>query len=285
MKLEDILKAKGLTDADIAAMQPLLTNQAYRTALENSYTELSSERDALKVRDAEWQNLHDTQWQPLTSKLEKDASEARRRAAELEETVKIAKDYGYLPEDAQRKADEAAAASRAAAQSRDAQGRFNAQDPDFMKFAGDFARREGDAIALFNYLGEEHRQLTGKSINEYVNPTTGRRGMVALREEALAANKPIDQYMESKFNWQGLRAEQEAKRKQEYEESIRRDERQKVAMENSGNPMLGRPQASRDPLIPARKQGDKMPWEIPAGDRRASRLEKYYQTEAKERVH
>lgn len=284
MKLEDILKSKGLSDADIQAMAPMLTNQAYRTALENSYAELASERDQYRARDEEWQQLRDTKYVPALTAAEEDARKARVRAAELEESIKIAKEYGYLPDDAQKRADEAAAAARAAAQPRDqATGRFNPNDPEFQKFAGQFSSAEGDAIALHDFLGEEYRELHGKSINSYVGQD-GSRGMVALRKEARSAGKPIDQYMESKFNWQGLRAERTAQQEREREEAIRRDERQKVALEYGGNPLTARPQVSRDPLIPRTKVGDKQVWEIPAAERRAMRLERAYKNEATARV-
>ncbi len=283
MKLEDILKAKGLSDADIAAMAPMLTNQAYRTALESSYSELVTERDTLKQRDEEWAQLRDTKYVPALTAAEEDARKARLEAAELRERVKIAKEYGYLDDEAQKKADEAAARAAAAANPNNNRTGFNPNDPDFAKFAGEFSRREGDAIALYFDLGERYRNLHGKSVEEYVG-TNGARGMSALRAEALAAGKPIDQYMESKFNWAGDRAEKEAQRQREWEEQIRRDERQKAALEYGANPNTARPVTSRDPIIPRVKQGDKQPWEIPANERRQARLERAYGNEAKARV-
>src|SRR6266404_2516346 len=117
-KLEDILKSKGLAEADIANMATLLTNPSFRSALEASYDELESERDTLKARDTEWNNLRDTKYVPALTAAEEDARKARLEAAELRERVKIAKEYGYLDDAADKRAQEAAEAAKLASAAR-----------------------------------------------------------------------------------------------------------------------------------------------------------------------
>lgn len=279
MKLEDFLKSQGYTDADLAGMGTLLNDSKFRTSIEGTITE----RETLAARNQEWQELHDTKWTPALTAAQEDAAKARRERADLQEQVKIAREYGYLGEDAEAKAREVIEANK----QRDAAGApagFNPDDPKFRDFAGRFSAAEGDAIALHQYLGEEYRQLHGASINEYVNQQSGKRGMVALRAEAQAARKPIDQYVEEKFNWSGKRAEAQQKIQQEHDAKVAREAVEKYAIEHGANPLTARPQASRDPIIPRTKVGDKQVWEIPTADRRSARLERAYQNEAKARV-
>ena len=97
---EQILKAQGLSDADITAMAPMLTNAAYRAAIENTVNTLETERDTYKQRDEEWQQNLDTQYTPAITRAEQDAQKARLEAAQLREQIEIAKTYGYLDDPA-----------------------------------------------------------------------------------------------------------------------------------------------------------------------------------------
>ena len=107
---EQILKARGLTDADIANLSVLLSNAAYRAAIEGPVNELEKERDELRARDGEWAKLKDETYEPALAAAQKEAQESRLKLAEANEKLRIAKDYGYIDDKAQKEADEAAEA-------------------------------------------------------------------------------------------------------------------------------------------------------------------------------
>ncbi len=281
---EQILKAQGLSDADITAMAPMLTNAAYRAAIENTVNTLETERDTYKQRDEEWQQNLDTQYTPAITRAEQDAHKARMEAAEAREQLKIAKEYGYLPEgDAQARADAAAAAVRTAANPQGGNQGFNPDDPKFREFANRFSMGEGDAMALYNYVAEEYRLLNGGSLNDYTG-RDGKRGMLALRAEALAAKKPIDQYANEKFNWDGKRAEQEAKRRADHDAEVARKAVEEYALKHGSNPMTSAPNPSRMPLMPTKVNDGKpvQPWDRPMAT--AERRQRAYETETRSRV-
>lgn len=282
-KAEDILRSQGLTDADIAAMGPLLNEPRYRAAIEAPFNTLESERDTLAARDREWQELRDNTYAPALANAEKQTREARIRAAELEESIKIAKEFGYIDDDAQKRADAAAAAARAANTPQNPGG-FNPDDPKFRDFAGKFSEAEGNAIALHDFISEEYRLLHGSSINEYKN-AQGQRGLVALRAESRAVNKPIDVYVSEKFNWEGKRQEQEQKRQAEHDAKIGREAVEKYALEHplatGGNPMTGPRFQSKNPFVADPARGGKQPWEVNPVDLRNQRIERAFKTETK----
>lgn len=279
---EQILKAQGLSDTDITAMAPMLSNAAYRAAIENSVNTLESERDTYRQRDEEWQQNLDTQYTPAITRAEQDAQKARLRTAELEEQIRIAKEYGYMPEDAQAKADAAAKAVRDAANPQ-GNGKFNLNDPEFVQYTSQFAMREGDAMARYNFVSEEYRLLNGGTINDYVG-RDGKRGMVALRAEALAAKQDIDVYANTKFNWDSKRADQATKRQADHDAEVARKAVEDYALKHGSNPMTSAPNPSRMPLMPAKVQDGKIqqPWERPTAT--SERRQRAYETETRARV-
>ncbi len=282
-KLEDLLKSKGYSDSDLTGMAAILSDKRLRNTLEASFTEVETERDTYKQRDEEWQQNLDNQYTPAITRAEQDAHKARMEAAEAREQLKIAKEYGYLPEDAQARADAAAKAVRDAANAQTQTG-FNPDDPKFREFANRFSMGEGDAMALYNYVAEEYRLLNGgSSLNEYVG-RDGKRGMLALRAEALQAKKPIDQYANEKFNWDGRRAEQAAARQKAHDDEIARKAVEDYAVKHGNNPMTAIPNPSRMPMMPAKVDNGKIihPWERPLA--KTERLQRAYQTETKARV-
>jgi hypothetical protein len=282
-KAEDILKSQGLTDADITAMAPLLSDARYRAAIETSFNALESERDALVAKDHEWEELRNNTYVPALTKAEKQAADARLELAQANEKLRIAKDYGYLDDDAQRKADEAAERVRNTQQN-SGPGGFNPDDPKFKSFSSDYSRAQGDAIALHDFISEEYRLLHGSSINEYRN-AQGQRGLVALRAESQAAGKRIDQYVEEKFNWSGKRQEAEQKRQAEHDAKVGREAVNKYALEhplaNGGNPMTAPRMTSRNPFVPDPAKAGKQPWEVNPVELRNQRIERAFKTETK----
>lgn len=274
---EQILKAQGLADADITA---LLANPLMRTAIENPFNALESERDTLVTRNQEWESLHKDKWTPALSAAEDDARKARLEAAELRERVKIAKEYGYLDDDGDRKAQEAIDAAKRAALAAQPGG-FNEDDPRFREFAGKFSRAEGDAIAMHGFLSEEYRLLNGGSVNDY-RGADGKRGLIALRAEAQTAREPIDVYMSKKFDWDGKRREQDAKRQSEHDSEVGRKAVEEYALKHGANPMTNTPMPSRNPFVPMTAREGKQPWDNP--NAKSDRLQRAYQTETKARV-
>lgn len=280
--LEEILKSKGFADADLAGMSTLLADNRFRGAVEG----LETERESFQTRDAEWNRLHSEKWQPTVRTLEGDLQQARLDLAQEREKVKIARDFGYLDEDGDKKATAAAAKAKEELESGARRGGgFNADDPEFQKFAGRFSQAEGDAIAVHNFLAEEYRSLHGTSINEY-RGQDGKRGMIALRAEAQAVRKPIDQYTEEKFGWAAKRQAAEQQRAKDFEDGIRKNEREKFMLEQglSINPDLARHVPSRQPFIPQKAEGKGQPWEKSSQSLAADRRNRATQTQIKSTV-
>lgn len=288
-KLEDILKSRGWSDADIAAAAPMLTDARFRSTLEESYGAIETERDQLRTRDEEWNRKLTDEYQPRLTAMEREVIQQRQRNALLEADVRSAKEYGYLPEPATAAADPQAA--RAAAAAAAAGSSVTGYDPAAHPTWPDMKKlidEEGRAIAMAADLAEKHRMLTGQSLYDYVSfDQEGReqRGLSALREEAVTARQRVDQYIAKKFDYPGKQKELTLKKQREQEEIIRKEEREKVTAELtsrfSQNPNFQMPAASRLPLFPAvdsTAQGGKkgQPWERAASPEalRAERVQR-----------
>jgi hypothetical protein len=274
MDIKAILKAQGYTDADLAQMDTLLSDQRFAKTFD------SVQETARSARDAEWEQIKQTEWESRLVTAEKQTREARLEAARLLEENKIAREWGYMDDPKAKEQLEAQERDRQQREERERggnRGGFDPNDPKFADFAKRFSTAEGDAIALYQYLGEEYRALMGVPLNDY-RGADGSRGMIAIRREAMAAGKPVDQYMESRFDWAGKRAAAEAKRIAEHDAEVGKQAVEKWIMENPGvgnpNPMLQGPQLSRNPFIPragANENGEvKQPWERGTAMERAS---------------
>jgi hypothetical protein len=264
MTLEEILKASGWTDQQIADVGPMLNNAQFRSTLEQQYNTVANERDTYKQRDTEWEQLRDTVYQPQITRAEEDAAKIRMEAARLREQVQIAKDYGYLTEEqAQKTERETAAAAAAAAQNYDPK-----RHPTFDDVRR-FADAEGEAIALAQDMAAEYAALNeGRSLYEYTAEIGGRqmRGMRALRAEAKAAgSNDLEQYIARKFDYTAKRAALAAARQKAHDDAIRKEAEEKVnsewAARVGGNPNMRLPVPSTQPFIPSRSEAAKQPWE------------------------
>jgi hypothetical protein len=274
-KLEEVLRANGYTDSDIEAMAPMLQDQKFRGSLETHFSRLEAERDDYKSKHEAWDKWREETANPAIAAAERTAAEARLDAARYREEAKIARDYGLLP-----KEPDAPLAPAPPSVS----GAFNPKDhklvteDDLRNGYAQFAEAEGRAIALAADLNEEYRYLSGgKSLYEYEGEG-GKRGMTALREEAVRAKKQLDQYVAEKFDFAAKRRAQQETIQKAHDDKIREEERAAMAAKY-GNPMLRQPTLSRQPFIPAKAGDAKFPWEQLPQDRRNARLERALKTQ------
>ena len=276
-RFEEILKAQGFTDEEIAAQSNV--DPKIRQAIEASYGNIESTLNSYKTENERWAQWHETDGKPLLAMYEKERADALAETASLKERLRLAEEQGYAP-----RREEAAPASQPAI---DNSGQF---DPKKYKLVTQdeltrMADLEGRAIAMAADLNEEYRRLTkGKSLIDYSTTFQDGRtltGMTALREEAAMARKPLDVYVSEKFNFSGLRNSIAEEQRKAAEEAIRQDERSKV-IQQYGDPNVRPMMPSRDPFIPRPAgQESRMPWDIPHAERTRSRVERAVQTQLK----
>ena len=275
-RLEELLKTKGYTDADLESLKPMLADQRFRSTLEASFTELETERDTLKGKDAEWDKWRTEVANPRIAQTEQDAATARRKAADLEEQLKIAKEWGLIQE-----ATNPNKGQNPPPENKEIATPFDPKAHKLVTYddIGRYADAEGEAIAMANDLAQEYSHLYGgKSLIEYEGQD-GKRGMRALRMEAKAAQKNLDVYVAEKFNFTGKRTEMAAERQKKAEDAIRADERSKMAAE-FGNPALRTSMPSRQPFIPTRENANADPWTKTSRERKAERIQAAIRTQS-----
>lgn len=293
MKLEDILKARGFTDADLTAAATLLGDQRFRGAIETHMTALQTERDAFATENQNWVTWNQSTNAPRVQQLVDQTAELTGRSASLEARLRaIDPSYaggapaGGAPERGGAPAGGAPAGGAPAAGSEFDPKKYNLLTEDD---ASTFAVGMGDSIAIANNLAEEYRELTGNSMFRYEATIDGRlmRGMVALREEAKRAKQLLPDFIESKFDFSGKRAAAATKAREEMEAQIRLDERKKV-MGEMGNPNARPLMPSAQPFIPRRQEGGGegstgMPWDnngiVPKNRLRSERLNRFMETQ------
>jgi hypothetical protein len=272
MTLEQILKSRGWSDADLESVKPLLTNDKFRSDLEAQYGAVATERDTfrtqLEAKDTEIEDWRTNTVNPRIAAAEQEAVKARTEAALLREQVQIAKDYGLIPEGEKQSAPPTVTATAP-----------TAFDPKQYKLVTQddvarFADLEGQAIAMAGDLAEEYRYLSGgKSLYDYVAPD-GKRGLSALRAEAIKSKKPLNEYVAEKMNFASLRTSIAEKQQAERDKQISEAAVRKYIEEHGANPLTRTPNISRAPLIPVPATGGKQPWDVPLNDRRNARQER-----------
>lgn len=267
-KLEDLLKSQGYSDADIEAMSPLLADSKFRQSMEGYVNRVESERDQFKAERDTYETWREQTANPHIAKQEQIAAAARLESAQLRERLAIVKDLGLLPAD-----EPVIPATPAVSGTFDPKAHNLVTRDDFDKGYAAFADAEGRAIAMANDLSAEYGYLTnGKSLYEYVGQN-GKRGMTALREEAIAVKQQLDQYVAQKFDFAGKRnAATEAAQKAHDDEIVARTQAEMAT--KYGNPLLRQPMVSRQPFIPQKSEAGKFPWEQLPQDRRNARLER-----------
>jgi hypothetical protein len=265
--LEQILKEKGTTDADLAALAPLLTNAAFRTALEGELGTLETAKAKAETESEGWAKWHKETAQPTLEKYMKDAEDARAEAAAAKERIKLAQERGLLAGQPEEEVKPAA---------KDEPFDPKKHNLVTMDQVQTFAEAEAAAIASAQDLTSEYYELYGKPLS-YV-AENGSRGLTALRAEAKVVGKPLYDYTREKFKFSERRAELAAAQKKAEEDAIRKDERQKVIAETV-NPMLRPPQGSISPFgrKPSEVADGVNPWDNESA-RKQARVEKALKT-------
>lgn len=284
MKLEEILKAQGLSDEDITALAPSLGDVKLRGTLEAAYGTLTGTIDSYKKENAGWADWHETHGKPTLALYEKDMTDAKAEAASLRERLRLAEANGFAPKRDDPNPNPNPSNPNPIVDPFDPKKHNLVTHDDVRKLAD----MEGQAITMAADLNEEYRYLTGgKSLIDYETNVDGRtvRGMTALRTEAIAAKQPLNQYVATKFDFDGKRKAIADAARLKAEEAIRADERGKIAAQY-GNPESRPLVPSSQPFIPRREGvpggGEaKQPWEIPAQDRRNARISNAMQSQMK----
>ena len=289
MGLIETLKANGASDADLEALTPLLSNEVFVKTVEKDLNAVAEEREIARKaeiarKDAEekyvkanssleeYNKWYKEQAEPAFEAIRKDAVSAREEASKYRERLKAAKDYGFA--DLSDPEPEAKIEVKP-------EPKVDLPDltkyvtvDDFQNNVKSFGDMYGRAVAMATDIAEEHRELFGSRIN-----------MTALREKAVAEGKSLDEMWNREFDVKGAREkkqliakEAEEKKHQEFIESIRKEEREKV-ISQMGNPATRDPMPSRYPAFQVKEKGD-MPWKT--GDRSVDRVGKVMTTLAKQ---
>jgi hypothetical protein len=282
MTFEEHLRQQGFTDADFndPTMKPII--ERFRPA----YEATAQERDRFKTEYDSYRNEIENEFTPSANARvkasEDEAVQARLEAARLREEVKIARDYGLLPKEE----------IPAGPAKPTLDGGNMPFDPKAHKLVtyddvSRFADQEARAIAMAYDVGQEYEMLTGRRLHEYV-AEDGSTGMTALMNEAKKNRATsLRDYAAKKFQFKDLRAQKAAEAQKAREDAIRKEEGDKVRMEMAsqyGNPNMRTLAPSRQPFIPAKAAGGKMPWETTSNDRKNSRIERALQNQAKQHL-
>ena len=279
-KLEDVLKAQGFTDADIAAAAPLMGDAKFRGAVEAYVGQKEQALADFWQENDRWADWAEKVNKPEVDGLKSQKLELVSRTGSLEARLK-ALDPTFQPgQPAERKVEPG--------------GDFDPTkhglltEKTFEEKVAQYAAAQGTAIAMANDLGSEYKRLTGSDMLDYqTQDTDGRslRGMTALLHEARVNRIPLPDYIEKKFDFAGKRAQATEAAKKASEDAIRKDERMKV-MGEFGNPNTRQMMPSQHSLIPPPSAGEnKQPWERGTpNDRRNSRLAKNIESQARSMV-
>lgn len=273
-KLEDLLKAQGFTDAEIAANAALLQDPKLRGALETSYGKLEQDLTTFKTENEGWGKWHEEHGKPTLALYEKDRADAIAEAAALRARLKLAEEGGFV----QPGSVPAAAAPLAAVAQAAAPAAF---DPKAHKLltqddAAGFAVAQGRAMAMYQDISSEHFRLFGKPLEDF-------SGVYESFLKRPNKEQSIKDLWEGAYNVKAKREELAAAQKLAAENAIREDERSKMAAQY-GNPNVREMMPSNSPFIPRPEgEGGKLPWENDktATQRRSDRLERAMQTQLK----
>jgi hypothetical protein len=267
--LETILKEKGYSVEDLTALAPLLSNAKYRQDLEGVIADADYQAEVGRADSAEALRWRDEEALPLIQKQMEDARKAREEAASLRERMKALQEQGLLKIEQQ-----VDPTPKPTAPSEFDPSKYKLITEDRLKSdVAQFADLEGDAIAAAHDLNEEYRDLFGGQTLYNYQGADGLKGLRALRKEAVAARKPIYDYVRTKFNFEAKRAERATAEAKAHDDAIRAEARASAIKEFAGDPLARPPQGSAFPMLPRPKSlpaEGKMPWDV--GDRSKERV-------------
>lgn len=258
MRLEDLMLSKGYTQQELSDLGPMLNNAKFRATLEAELDNAVKASHDLDEYDRWFTNEITPQHEQLMKRVadaeaEAAASKARFEAYQNSGMRKQAGGGGQLSEDA-RKAEEEAARAREAAKGAGVDtSKFVTTDVFSQAY-----EKTGEAIAQAINITTQHMQMFP---GQYLD-------MEKLREEARIAKKPVKDYWENKYGVSARRAELVEKERQDHENRIRADERQKMAVEFGGsNPNLQVGMGSNNPFVIKKRTAEtKQPWEQTPND-------------------
>lgn len=254
MTLEQILKKRGYNDQQLADMAPMLQNAQFRQALEAELGEMETTVAKVNKDLNEYDRWFTEEITPEHQRLIKDVADAKAEAAanraRFEEYQRRSMGRAAGKTQAEIDAEEAERVRVEAAKA--------ASTVDTSKFVTNEVFQQthakvGDAIAVAANITSQHMQLFP---GQFVD-------MEQLLSEARAAKKPVKEYWEQKYNVAARKTEISQKATQDREDTIRKEERQKVMVELGGsNPNL-RPMLPSTNAFVQRKKTDagKQPWE------------------------
>lgn len=265
-KLEDVLKAKGYSEADLTALAPMLQDARLRGSLEGYIADAEYHAEVGRADSAEALRWRDEEALPKLQDYMKQAEDARVEAAGYRERMKVLQDQGLI-----KVAEGQGVKVETPVDTFDHKKYKLVTEDDQRAVVEKFADLEGDAIAAGIDLAAEYGSLfNGKSLYEYQGQN-GLRGFRALRKEAVAAKKPVNEYVAEKFKFTDRRTEIATAAAAKQEADIRADERAKFI---AANPMARAPQSSAFTMLPKPAgNAGKQPWEV-EGDRSGQRVAK-----------
>lgn len=289
-KLRDILLAGGYTEEELKGMDTLLSNPKFASTLQkqlDSIDSLTTERDNLQktvTGDKEWyENVCVPESDKLLSRAEKAEADLASERARIEYwqkngLLKVMEGNNPNPNPNPNSNPNPSNPNPASPTNMptDLDKRFVSTE-QFTKAYTEV----GNTIIDAADIPDDHHELFGSRL------PGGMRGLRAEYVEACNQrrfNGSLTQFWEQKYKVADKRVELEAKRKQEYEDSIRADERAKIA--KTTNPMLSTPMPSRMPFTKATPSNgtgapnDDKPWLKSREQRQAERVSKFAAIEA-----
>lgn len=242
-KLEDLLKAKGYTDAELESMSTLLNDSRFRGSLEGEIERLTGETEG-------WAKWYQETAVPTMDKHMSDAQKAREESAAAKERLRFFKENKIVPND------DAAPAAAAPASANPYEGfdpkKFGLVTREELM---EVAKMESKAIADAQAIAGSHQSLFGAPLENWDE----------LRQASQESKRSMRQIWEEKYNVAAKRTEIEAKKKADYEAQIRKDEREKLMAEQL-NPAARPGVASSSPFFRKAESGPngpKQPWDSP----------------------
>lgn len=255
MTYAEFLKQQGASDADIQVLDTPIARRAYdaqQTAIATANTEREkAEKVATDTRD--WfDNVQTPEWNGLNAEVIK----AKAEAARFKTALRTAADRGLLNISKDLGLDDEGTPTTGTPTTGTPPG-FDASKFVTMDQVKQIANQEGAAIALAQDIAAEHSILFPSQ----------RLNFTQLREEAVAARKPVMQHWMDKFKVAEARTAKETSERNAHDAKLREEgakaEREKFASQYGANPDLRTPMPSTSPFT-IRKTGDDMranqPW-------------------------